>query len=151
MQAAQGSKEDTYLNGRWKRQRDHYSQRSKWYKRWHQSLIVFSTLAAIVVPVLLNIPHLSLWLPTILSLLVSLALALDNICHFGDNWRIYRQALEALYHERACYEAGIKPYHDPHKAFPEFVRRSEDIMRLEGKKFFEHNREKAESPGSRSI
>src|SRR5437016_4640651 len=122
------NKAEQYLNGRWQQQRDYYSKQSARNKRWHQYLLVFSTIAALIVPVLLNITEISKVVPTILSVLVSIALALDNVFHFGENWRSFRQTLEALKLERIYFEAGISPYTDPQTAFPLFVQTCEEIF-----------------------
>ncbi len=133
---------ERYLNGRWQQQRDYYSKQSARNKLWHQYLLVFSTVGALIVPVLLNIPNVPKLVPTILSVLVSVALALDNVYHFGDNWRSFRQTLEELKVERVYFEAGISPYADAQAAFQLFVEKCEAIMRAEGKSYFEQYKSK---------
>ena len=86
---------------------------------------------------LLNIAEVPKLVPTILSILVSVALALDNVYHYGDNWRSFRQTLEALKQERIFFETGIDPYQDPQTAFPLFVEKCEEVIRGEGKSYFE--------------
>lgn len=130
-------KAEQYLNGRWQQQRGYYSKQSARNKRWHQNLLLFSTIGALVVPVLLNIANVPKLAPTILSVLVSIALALESVYHYGDNWHSFRQALEALKEERVLFEAGIAPYTDSETAFSLFVEQCEDIMRTEGKSYFE--------------
>ena len=49
------NKAEQYLKGRWQQQRDYYSKQSARNKHWHQNLLVFSTIGALIVPVLLNI------------------------------------------------------------------------------------------------
>ncbi|QBD76156.1 DUF4231 domain-containing protein [Ktedonosporobacter rubrisoli] len=137
---------EQYLKGRWQQQYDYYSQQAIYNKRWHQSLLLFSTIGALVVPVLLNIADIPKLVPTILSMLVSIALALEGVYHYGDSWRLFRQALEALKEERALYEAGAAAYMDPQKAFPLFVERCEDIMQIEGKGYFERHKLKKLEP-----
>src|SRR5687767_1540821 len=94
------TKEETYLQERWQKQRDYYSKQSAENKRRHQGLQLFITLGAIAVPIILNIPAVSPVFPTILSGLIAAAAALENVFHYGDNWRNYRQTLEALKRER---------------------------------------------------
>src|SRR5260370_29131381 len=106
------NKAEQYLNGRWQNQRDYYSRQSARNKCWHQYLLVFSTIGALIVPVLLNLAEVPKLVPTVLSVLVSSALALDNVFHFRENWRIFRQTLEVLKQERIYFEAGIGPYAD---------------------------------------
>jgi hypothetical protein len=140
----QDSKVERYLNGRWQSQIAYYSKRSKAYKFWHQIFLFMSAVGAIIVPVLLNIP-ISRWVSTVISILVSIALALDNVFHFGDNWQSFRQALEALRRERVYFENEIKPYVDSQTAFSLFVQRCEGIMNVEGKGYFERHRSQEQS------
>jgi hypothetical protein len=142
------TKAEEYLNGRWQKQRDYYSKQSARNKQWHQNLLVFSTIGALIVPVLLNIAEVPKWVPTILSVLVSVALALENIYHFGDNWMSFRQALEALKVERVLFDANVDPYTDQQTAFPLFVDRCEDIMRTEGKSYLERYQSKKQETTS---
>ena len=46
------NKAETYLNGRWQQQRDYYSKQSTRNKRLHQNFLLFSSVSALVVPVL---------------------------------------------------------------------------------------------------
>ena len=135
-------KAEAYLIGRWQQQRDYYSKQSARNKRWHQTLLLFSTIGALVVPVLLNVAETPKWVPTILSVLVSVALALDNVYHYGDNWRSFRQTLEALKQERVFFETGIGSYVESQTAFPLFVEKCEEIMRGEGTSYFERHQAK---------
>jgi len=134
------SQEERYLNGRWQQQRDYYSRQSARNKRWHQSLLVFSTISALLVPVLLNITGVPKLIPTVLSVLVAVAIALDTVYHFGDNWRAFRQALEALKRERVYYENKVGPYADIDVPFALFVQTCEAIMSEESKSYFEIHR-----------
>ena len=87
-------------------------------------------------------------MPTILSVLVSVALALDNVFHFGENWRSFRQTLEALKQERVYFETGIGSYADTQTAFPLFVQTCEEIMQAEGKSYFERDKSKKHNAGT---
>jgi hypothetical protein len=131
------SKVERYLQGRWQSQKDYYSQRSKQYKRWHQIFLLISTIGALIVPVLLSFSQVPKILPIIISLMVSGALAVDNIFHFGDNWLSFRQTLEALKRERVYFETQVKPYADAQTAFHLFVEKNEEIMGKEGEGYFE--------------
>ena len=137
-------KVNAYLNGRWAEQRAYYSKNSAKYKSRHQNLLLFGSLSALLVPILLNINGVPALVPTVLSLLVSAALALDNVYRFGDNWRAYRSTLEAMKEERILFENNVAPYDDPETAFPLFVRHSENIMRKEHAGYFKDVREKSE-------
>lgn len=140
-------KAELYLNGRWQQQRDYYSKQASRNKHWHQSLVVFGTIGALLVPVLLNISAIPKLIPTVVSVLVSIALALDSLYHFGDNWRSFRQTLEALKQERIYFEAGIGSYVQEENAFTMLVENCEAIMQDEGKHFFEYHRVKRQETG----
>jgi hypothetical protein len=133
----QGSKEEQYLQGRWQSQKDYYSKQTKIYKLWHQIFLLISTIGALFVPVLLSFSQVPKLLPVIISLMVSSALALDNAFHFGDNWRSFRETIEALKRERVFFDMGIEPYADPQTAFQLFVQKNETIMGKEGEGYFE--------------
>src|SRR6266699_3191190 len=147
---SQVNKAEHYLTGRWQQQREYYSKQSARNKQWHQNLLLFSTVGAIAVPVLLNLPEVSKLVPTILSVLVSVALALDNVYHYGDNWRSFRQTLEALKQERVFFETGIGPYVESQTAFPLFVEKCEEIMRGEGTSYFERHQAKKHDTSTHS-
>lgn len=147
----QDSKEEKYLNERWKPQRDYYSKAAKRNKQWHQSLLLISSLGAVLVPVLLSIPEIPKWLPIIISLLVSGALVLDNTLHFGDNWQSFRQTLEALKRERVYYENGLEPYSNSQSALPLFIQRCEEIMGLEEKGYFEIRKRKEQTASDKGT
>ena len=104
------NKQETYL-ARWQNQRDYYSKKSAFNKRWHQSLQLFIGIIAVIVPVLLSlsttVPE---WIPGVLSLLVAIAAVVENVYHFGDNWRNFRQTLEGLKREKVFFDTGIEPY-----------------------------------------
>jgi len=135
------SKEEKYLK-HWQDQRKYYSDRSKKYKRYHQSLLLFSTIGAIIVPILIATPEVSKIFPIILSGLVSIAIAVENVFHFGDNWRSFRQTLEGLRQERVFYDNRIGPYADVPDTFFLFVERSQAIMNTETTTYFEINKQK---------
>ena len=141
----QSDKEEQYLRERWNVQRDYYSKAAKRNKQWHQTLLCVGSIGAVVVPVLLSIPEIPKWLPITVSLLVSIALVLDNTLHFGDNWQAFRRTLEALKREQIYYKHGLEPYSDAPSAFLLFVQRCEDIMGLEGKSYFEVHRQKEQA------
>lgn len=98
------TKQETYLQQRWQSQRDYYSKQSVRNKRLHQGLQLFIALGAIAAPIILNIPEVPKLVPAFISSLVAGAVALENVYRFGDNWRNFRQTLEALKRERALFD-----------------------------------------------
>ncbi|HYN90229.1 MAG TPA: DUF4231 domain-containing protein [Ardenticatenaceae bacterium] len=139
------SKEEIYLQQRWQSQRDYYSAKSAFYKRWHHGLQLFIALGAIAVPVILNIAQVPQLVPTILSALVAGAAALENVYRFGDNWRNFRQTLEGLKREKVMYDAGAGPYRETDNAFALFVERVESLISEETKVYFPEERDGARS------
>jgi hypothetical protein len=127
-----------YLQG----QKKYYSDRSKQYKRSYQGLLLFSTIGALIVPVLIVTPDVSKILPTVLSALVSIAIAIENIFHYGDNWRTFRQTLEGLRQEQVLYDNHVGPYVDASDPFMLFVERTMTIMNSETTIYFEINKQK---------
>jgi hypothetical protein len=138
-QGSKGSKVQNYLDDRWQKQRDYYSKQARWNKFWHQWLLAFGAVGAVLVPVLLNLPQVPVLIVTILSLLVSIVIALDSIFHYGDNWKVFRQTTESLKRERILFDNQLDPYDDldAEKNFAKFVIRCEEITNLEGKQYFE--------------
>jgi Protein of unknown function (DUF4231) len=143
------SKEETYLQERWQKQKDYYSKESDENKTRHLGLQLFVTLAAIAVPILLAIPAVPPVIPTILSGLVAGATALENVFHYGDNWRNYRQTLEGLKRERALFDARAGSYDDPKKAFTRFVERVEALVSEETMRFFPEDRSNSKAQPSK--
>jgi hypothetical protein len=122
-------------------QKKYYSDRSKKYKRYYQGLMLFSTIGALIVPVLIVTDIAKIW-PTILSALVSIAIAVENLFHFGDNWRNFRQTLEGLRQEQVFYDTHAGPYVDALDPFKLFVERTMTIMNSETSIYFEINKQK---------
>jgi len=124
-----------------KTQRKYYSDRSKQYKRNYQGFLIFSAVGALLVPVLIATPEVPKILPTVLSALVSIAIAVENIFHYGDNWRTFRQTLEGLRQEQILYDNHVGPYVDAEEPFMLFVERTMTIMNSENSIYFEVNRQ----------
>ena len=140
------TKEETYLEERWQKQRDYYSKQSAQNKRWHQGVQFFIAIGAIAVPILLSISEVPKPFPTILSGLIAGAAALENVYRYGDNWRSYRQTLEALKRERALFVARAGVYGEPANAFPLFVERVESLLSEETMRYFPEEASKAQAP-----
>lgn len=135
------TKEEKYLK-HLQGQKKYYSDRSKKYKRYYQGLLLFSTIGALIVPVLIAAPDVSKILPTALSALVSITIAVENIFHYGDNWRTFRQTLEGLRQEQVLYDNHVGPYVDASDPFMLFVERTMTILNSETTIYFEINKQK---------
>ena len=134
-------REKKYLDERWQGQKNYYSDKVSFNKKWHQRLRLFVALTAVVIPILLSIPGVDKGIPTVLSALVGLATVTEGVYGFGDNWRSFRQTLEVLKRERALYDAKVEPYHDPATAFSMFVKNCEAAISQETGAYFERDQE----------
>jgi hypothetical protein len=140
------TKEEAYLQDRWQSQKDYYSKQSAQNKRMHQRIQLFITIGSIAVPILLSIAEVPKLIPTILSGLIAAAAALESVYHYGDNWRNYRQTLEALKREKALFSARAGSYKDLPNAFGLFVERVESLLSEETMRYFPEEASKAQAP-----
>ena len=140
------TKEEAYLQERWQSQKDYYSKQSAQNKRLHQRIQLFITIGSIAVPILLSIAEVPKLIPTILSGLIAAAAALESVYHYGDNWRNYRQTLEALKREKALFSARAGSYKDLPNAFSLFVERVESLLSEETMRYFPEEASKAQAP-----
>ena len=123
---------------RWQNQKDYYSKRVEKYKRWHLGLQLYMGVIAVAVPILLNIPHVPLLIPTILSGTIAAAAVIENVMRYGENWRTFRTTLESLKREKTLYDIGADVYKDlsVDDAATLFATRTEDILRTEWTGYF---------------
>jgi hypothetical protein len=92
-----------------------------------------SVVGALIVPIVANLNFASAFEPyktaaiTIISLIVSVCVALDGVYHFGDQWKNYRSTEQFLSREKFLFQTGEGLYkgHAPDEAFLQFVERCE--------------------------
>ena len=137
--------ETSYLENRWKSQKDYYSKNSRRNKKWYLRVKLFMGLGAVAVPVVLSIqePDLRIF-AGVLSAFVAGAAVLENVYNYGDNWRTFRQTSELLKRERVLYEAGAGPYRYTKNREIRFVERCEEIIAEETGQYFQHEEETAQ-------
>ena len=121
-------REKTFLEGRWKLQQDYFSKNAAFNKSRYRTIQFFIGIAGTLVPVLINIPDVSKLFPTILSAMVTVAMVLEGVNHYGQNWRNSRLASEALKAEKSLYENHAGRYRKTENPFEMFVERCENIM-----------------------
>ncbi len=123
---------------RWQNQKDYYSKRVGNYKRWHLGLQLYMGITAVSVPILLSIPHISPLIPSILSGTIAAAAVIENVNHYGENWRTFRITLETLKREKILYNIGADVYKglSVDDAATLFATRTEDILRTEWTGYF---------------
>ena len=110
----------------------------KWYdvKAVHSKsrYLLVRTIAvagAVLVPVLANVlpdyPMATRYVTTAASLVVSLALAIDTVFHYGDQWKNYRSSEQFLSREKFLFLTGEGPYREipEDQAFIMLVERCE--------------------------
>jgi len=122
------AREINFLESRWKPQRDYFSKNAAFNKSRYRTIQFFIGIAGILVPVLINIPDVSKLFPTILSAMVTVAMVLESVNHYGQNWRNSRLTSEALKAEKSLYEAHAGRYMKIEHPFEMFVERCENII-----------------------
>ncbi len=136
--------EQTYLETRWQSQKNYYSKNSGKNKKQYQQIQLTIGAGAIIVPLLLGIPDIPKWVPAIISAMVAVLAATENVYQFGDNWRNFRQASESLKRERALFDAEAGPYRISKDPFRRFVERCEDVIAAETGQYFQREGESAD-------
>jgi len=98
---------------------------------------VIAVVGAVLVPVVANaipqFPEAARYLTTALGLVVSVAVALDSVYHFGDQWKNYRSTEQFLSREQFLFRSGEGPYKEmePERAFILLVERCETQISAE--------------------
>ena len=125
-------KPEEYISQRVEDMRQWYDGKASESKKMYLNIRTIAVAGAVIVPVLANvtIPGIGAYqtLPTTLvSLMVSLAVALDSVFHFGDQWKNYRSSEQFLKSEVFLFRTGEGVYkgmeEDP--AFLLFIERCE--------------------------
>jgi Protein of unknown function (DUF4231) len=128
---------EEYISQRVDQFRSWYDSKAVKAKSWYFKIRVTAVIGSLLVPVAANaIPQFPDWsrgLTTSLSLLVSLAVGLDSVFHYGDQWKNYRSTEQFLSREKFLFQTGEGPYRDleSEKAFALLVDRCEDQIAAE--------------------
>lgn len=155
-----------YMETRWHDQYSYYVAKSQSNRRLHLRLQLFIAVVAVLVPVLLgfnadlirgvgtlaetdgwysqaiNAETENFWVtflnavPAVLSGLVAVATALENVQNYGNNWRAFQTASDGLERERALFEANSGPYRRNANPYRLFVERTEDVIAQESGRYF---------------
>jgi hypothetical protein len=129
--------EHYYLEHRWWSQWACFDKKAAENKRQYHRLQLMIGVGSVTVPVLVGIPPTSLdataqtilyFATVVISLLVAISAALENIYQFGDNWRSYRNAAEELLQEKSIYDVRAGRYAGHGAPFTRFVERCEEII-----------------------
>ena len=122
---------DEYIAKRLDQFQSWYDGKAIHAKSRYLRIRVIAVVGAVLVPVAANalpaFPDVTRALTTVLSLIVSLAVALDSVYHFGDQWKNYRSTEQFLSREKVLFLTGEGPYKDmeTEKAFILLVERCE--------------------------
>lgn len=111
---------------------DWYDKKAVSAKSAYLRIRVTSVIGALIVPILANLnfagyDQYKTAAITVVSLIVSAAVALDGVYHFGDQWKNYRSTEQFLSRERFLFQTGEGPYKQlsSEEAFILFVERCE--------------------------
>jgi hypothetical protein len=93
-----------------------YDKKAGWNKRWYYCIAVITSISAAIVPVLVNwdteliISRNKNLIITILSLLVTIGVALQEIYRFREHWRNFDLIYANLRREQLLYSRKAGPY-----------------------------------------
>lgn len=132
---------EAYIKDRVDQYRGWYDAKSVQAKARYLRMRAFSVVGGGLVPVLVNIP----WkgelffipviqaLVTIISLLVVIAVSLESVFHYREQWKNYRSTEQYLGHEKFLFQTGVGPYAGlaVDEAFRKFVERVEEAIAAE--------------------
>lgn len=104
---------------------DRLGDEQKWLY-WGTSLV--SIVLAASVPVLINL-GVDVIIPTVLSLIVTILVAVEKLFHFREHWRNYDEIAAFLRSEQLLFQTGTGDYKEKEKscelAYQRFVTRVE--------------------------
>lgn len=152
-----------YITTRWQEQYSYYLSKAEIQRKRYLRLQVMIGVVAVIVPVMIGMTGaLTTWvtesatvrgllsletsrtinliinaLPAVLSGFVAIGTAIENVYHYGVNWRAYKNALEGLRRERVLFEAKAGAYLRSNNPYRLFIERCEDVISEETGGFFE--------------
>ena len=98
----------------------------------HRITQLYSIVASVTIPVLLNVDDVNLLVPSALAASVAAIQGINALYKFHENWLNYRTTAETMRREIHFYRAGIDEYADAPDRRPLFVKRAEAIISQEG-------------------
>jgi len=125
-------KADDYIQQRVNQFAGWYDKKAVAAKRAYLRSRTTAVVGALIVPIAANLNFAGYEtyktpVITVLSLLVSISVALDGVYHFGDQWKNYRSTEQFLTRESVLFQTGEGPYKSmvADDAFLLFVERCE--------------------------
>lgn len=134
-----------YMKYRWQNQWQYYDSKASENKRNYQWLQLTIGIGSVAVPVLLGFQGTFTIIATVVSLVVAAAAAVENVKKFGDGWRSFRSAAEALQREKALYDVSAGPYRIAKRPFIRFVERCEDIIAQQNGQFMQREEQQTQN------
>ena len=131
---------EQYLSQRVDQYQGWYDRKAVSMKSRYLRMRAFSVVGGGLVPVLINIPSVTVHgLPviqvfvTIISLLVVIVVSLESVFHYREQWKNYRSTEQLLGHERFLFGSRVGRYHglSDDDAFRVFVERIEEAIATE--------------------
>lgn len=140
-QATESLTPEEYISTRVEQYRAWYDKKAVQAKGRYLRMRAFSVVGGGLVPVLVNVnigvsirgyPILTA-VVTVISLLVVIAVSLESVFHYREQWKNYRSTEQLLGHETFRFRAGVGPYKGlaQTEAFLAFVERIEDAIAAE--------------------
>ncbi len=101
---------EEYLRTRVDYKTEAYRAKGARYRWGYLGMACISSIAAAVVPVLINLKEVPSIYPTLLSLLVTVLVGLEGTLHFREHWKNYDLMKSFLRQEACLFEAGAGAY-----------------------------------------
>jgi Protein of unknown function (DUF4231) len=113
-----------------------YTKKARRYRRSYRVIVSVAAIGSLLVPVLVNFQHFDKIVPTIVSLVVAMAVALEGVFHPREHWRNYDLISSLLREEEMRFSTHSDPYLASEKQnedgdFRTFVDRIEDAIAQE--------------------
>jgi hypothetical protein len=125
---------EEYMKDRVVYKMDRYTRKSEQQKFWYQLTSIIAIVCSASVPVLINLGVPSI-VPTVLSLIVTILVALEKLFHFREHWRNYDAIAAFLRSEQLQFQTLSGPYAEkgsgPKEAFQIFVKKIEEGIKEE--------------------
>lgn len=141
---------ETYLKERVYFKIAAYTKKANRYRWWHTLFAIAIAIGAASVPVLINISE-SDFLPTLVSLIVTILVGIEGVIHFRGHWRNYDLMKTFLRTEANLFraKAGIyKEFTSESSAFIHFVERIEEEIAKERSQTIEMRTSQSNKPSN---
>ncbi len=125
---------EDYIKERVQYKINEYVKKGFRYRIAYRVLASIAAIGAALVPALINIPDLRTIYPTMASMAVAVAVALEGVFHTREHWRNYDMISAFLREEEMRFSTRAEPYareQSEDQSFKTFVDRIEDAIAKE--------------------